>query len=412
VDRPIDPNTASPSEYLRYLQVLAASQSSTLGSWSSLEVSEALGNQVTRQERLQQVFDYLVDSSGLQGTELEEFRTHISEIRAEIQDVQIPTGIGNPAFYMTLADVVRDVEQAVQRLGYQVPDEVAFGALPTGQVNGLACRVPAGGLIVALDDGVFMFLSLLAKAVATFYRVEITADGRQVMTLVDSDIPRAVETNEDGNRRWLEVLVATFAYTHPEFAPWRPPSPEHTQIAGHLLTGAEMFIVAHEFAHLILRHYDPDRPTSTRRLAADAEVENIQTWRDDEFEAHRLGLAILRDYHRQGDLSVESTRAAVCFLFGCLLAFETTAMLDGIVVEAETHPATTERLERLLRQLAEEEGIPPDTPTDAASIYQVMAQLWAHNVYRYLEWRESAINGTVPWDDSAPYSWPYGNDPR
>jgi hypothetical protein len=175
---------------------------------------------------------------------------------------------------------------------------------------------------------------------------------------------------------------------------------------------SEMFIVAHEFAHLILRHYDSDRPTSTRRLAADAEVERIQTRKEDEYEADRLGLEILRDHHRQIGLSDKFTRVVVCFLFGCLTTFENTAVLEGMVVQAETHPTSSDRLNRLLQQLAEEEGIPPDAPTDPLSVYRVMEQLWVHNVNRYLEMRELAINGTVPWDGTAPYRSPYGNDTR
>ena len=412
MDPPIDPNKASPAEYLHYLQLRAVRERPTLGSWSSLEVSEALKDKSTLRERLEWSTNNLANLSGLQGAELEEFQAQIARVRAEIQNVQLPTGIGNPAFHWVLAQVVRDVDRTVTRLGHKVPDQVAFGALPTGQVNGIACPVPAGGVIVALDDGVFMFLSLLAKAVTTFYGAEITPDGGQTFTLIDSDIPRAVETNEDGNRRWLEALVATFAYTHPEFAPWRPPSQEHAVMLSLLLTSAERFIVAHEFAHLILGHLEPDRRTSTRRLPAEAEVEYIQTRKEEEFEADQLGLEILREFHRQEGVSVGATRAVICFVFGCLTAFESTAVLEGMVVQTDTHPTPSERLDRLLHQLSEEEGIPPDAPTQADSVYQVMAHLWVHNVDQYWKWRGLAINGSVPWDGTAPYRSPYGDDTR
>jgi hypothetical protein len=146
-------------------------------------------------------------------------------------------------------------------------------------------------------------------------------------------------------------------------------------------------------------------------MAADAVVEEIQTWKEDEFEADRLGLEILREHHKHVGLPIETSRAAVHFLCGCLTVLESTAVLNGMSGEAETHPRASERLDRLRGQLAEEEGIPPDALTDAASIYQVMEQLWIHNAYRYLEWKELAISGTVPWDDSALYAWPYPREP-
>ncbi len=267
LDEPVDPRTASPTQYLRYLQDLAVRQPFVRGGWRSIEIAEALSDRATLETRLDRDANAMIEASGLEGEERERLLAIFAERRQEILAVQIPTGvIGNPAFYAILSDLVKDVELAVARLGYEVPEEVTFGALPTGQINGLACAVPAGGLIVALDDGVFTFFNLVAKAVASFYEVEHLPDGGGAFRLVEGDIPRAVAMGHEGNRRWLEALTGTFVYGHPELAPPWPPSDNKTVIVDSFLTPAEMFIVAHEFAHLILGHYESDRPTSRRRM--------------------------------------------------------------------------------------------------------------------------------------------------
>lgn len=393
----IDPNTASSTAYLRYLQDLAAQQSSARGSWRSLAIDEALHDKATLKARLERDASAMIEASGLEGEDQERLRATLSERSRDILAVEIPTGVrGNPAFYMVLMDLVRDVERAVARLGYEVPEEVTFGALPTGQINGLACAVPAGGLIVALDDGVFTFFNLAAKAVATVYKMERTADGGGVFRLAEGDIPRAVATSQEANRRWLEALTATFVYGHPELAPPWPPPDDKMIIIDSFLTPAEMFIVAHEFAHLILGHYDRQRSTSKRRMSGGVEIDNLETLREDELEADRIGLEILCEHYRQIGGSVENTRWAVRFLHGCL----NTMTLDGLgseSVQTSTHPTVGERFERLFTQLAEEESVEANIVDFSESVYVVMRQLFFHNLDRYIEWRELAINGTVPW---------------
>lgn len=394
---PIDPRTASPTEYLRYLQNLAARQSSARGSWRSIEISDALRDRTTLEDRLDRDVAEMIQASDLEGEERERLLKVFAERREEILAVQIPTGvIGNPAFYMVVTDLVRDVEHAVARLGYEVPEKVTFGALPTGQINGLACAVPSGGLIVALDDGVFTFFNLVAKAVATFYKVEHLPDGGGAFRLIEDDIPRAVAMSQEGNRRWLEVLTATFVYGHPELAPPWPASDNKAIVIDSFLTPSEMFIVAHEFAHLILGHYESDRPTSRHRMLSGEEVESVNTLRSDEFEADRIGLEILREHYSNIGVSVENTRWTVRFIHGCL----NTLALNGIEsapVDTSTHPTPEERTGRLLQQLTEEESISADTVVFTDSVYEVMRCLFFHNLDRFIEWRELALNGTPPW---------------
>ena len=394
---PIDLNTASPTEYLRYLQFVFSKQFATLGGWRSRETDAVLYNKPAVESRLQQDAKAMLESFGVVEEELEEVRRTISEIHQSIIDVEVPQGIvANPAFYVVIMDLVQDVERAIARLGYEVSEEVTFGPLPTGQVNGLACAVPAGGLIVALDDGVFTYLNLLAKAVATFYELERAPEGGLVR-LVEGNIHRAVTLNREGNRRWLEATTATFVYGHPDLAPpWPAPYDKHVMVDS-FLTSAEMFIVAHEYAHLILRHYDREGATYRHRMAGGAEVDNLEISRQEEFEADRLALEILREHHRQTGRKVENTRWSIRFLHGCLTTLEVLNGLGNELDQPSTHPTPGERTARLLQSLDEEEPVAEGKLDFTESVYMVMEQLFLHNLERYFEWRELAFCGAVPW---------------
>lgn len=393
---PINPDTASPTEYLRYLQEWAARQSARPGGWRSAGTEEVLRERAELEAHLASSADALAESSGLDEEEAEELRTVIRNNK-RVLDSNMPEGVlGNPYFYAVLTDLVREVELTIARLGYKVPEEVTFGALPTGQINGLACAVPAGGLIVALDDGVFTFFNSLAKTVATFYQVERMPDGGGAFSMIDGDVARAVGTNREGNRRWLETVTATFVYGHPEQAPLWPSPVSRNVLVDSFLIPSEMFIVAHEFAHLILGHYGDGRDTSKRHMLGDVEIDDLDTSRRDELEADRLGLEIVREHYRRIGASADNTRWAIYFLFGSL----NTLSLDGTRGDSDqssTHPTNFERLQELLRQLAKEDGTAVDATTFSTSVYDVMQQLFFHNFDRYFEWRELAINGIIPW---------------
>ncbi len=106
LDEPVDPRTASPTQYLRYLQDLAVRQPFVRGGWRSIEIAEALSDRATLETRLDRDANAMIEASGLEGEERERLLAIFAERRQEILAVQIPTGvIGNPAFYAILSDL-------------------------------------------------------------------------------------------------------------------------------------------------------------------------------------------------------------------------------------------------------------------------------------------------------------------
>ncbi|HET7272402.1 MAG TPA: hypothetical protein VFI90_15120 [Rubrobacter sp.] len=387
----IDPRSASPTEFLRWLQIHEANHPSAFGSWSSRAASESLRNRAALEEVLEQTSNFLRNSlTNVEENEQAVWDQTLSEHAEGLLGSQFPTNAGNLAYYSTLTGLIRDAEHAAARLGYELPEAVTFGLLPTGRVNGLACAVPAGGLIVAIDDGLFNFLYSLAKAIATFCEVTVT-DFNVDISWIDKDIVRAVRANEEANRRWLEALVATFVYGYPNVAPMRPLLDHRAYLVAALVTAVEFFVVAHEFGHLILGHYERNHVTSKQRLSSGAEVEEINTEMEEELEADRLGLDLLREHHRSLSLSLDNTRWAIWFWAGCL------NIIEEMLGTASTHPPASMRSERLLQRLAREDGTSITTPSLGLYIYRVMEALWFHNEARFAEWENRALSGEVPW---------------
>jgi hypothetical protein len=394
MDDSINPSTASPTEYLRWLQLREVQETATFGSWMSLSASESVRDPAALEASIERISSRLINSLGdIEGRELNDWERTILEGKEDLLGIQVsPTKIGNPAYHSILRSLAEHVEKAAAGLGHEVPEAVTFGILPTGRANGLACQVPAGGLIIAIDDGFFNLLYSLAKTIALFY--EVTTSNGWEASLAEKDIVHAVQTNEEANRRWLEVLVATFVYGYPNLAPPRPLVDGRAPFVELLTTSVELFIVAHEYGHLVLGHLARDRTTLERKLSGGVEVEGFDIAREEELEADRVGLELLREYHRSVGHPVENTRAAVWFWAGCL------NIIKEMLGEAPTHPSSTTRSKQLLRLLAHEDGIDEATLTPSQSIYHLMGVLRFHNWDRYEQWKQRALNGEMLWNYS------------
>ncbi len=398
LSEPINPYTASPTEFLRWLQLEAARNPRAFGSWRSQAAAESLRDEAALESHLADTVDFLRGNmGGIEADERDGWERSLEEWAKKLAADRLPDNAGNRAYYSMLSDLVEAAGQAAARLGYEVPEEVTFGLLPTGQVNGRACAIPAGGLLVAIDDGLFNFVYSIAKAIGTLSEVAVTVDSgvsQLHLTWIDDNNPRAVSANEDANRRWLEILTATFGFGYPNLAPMRPIIEQRANFFVPLTTSVELLVVAHEFGHLILGHYDRNHVASKLMLPGGVEVDEFAVQREEELEADRVGLELLREHHKSIGYSLDNTRWAIWFWAGCLNIIE--GMSGG---PARTHPPAELRSKRLLEQLAREDGTTIDTPSLGRDIYIVMRNLWTINEQRLGEWVRRAKNGEVPWLD-------------
>lgn len=387
----IDPRTATPAEYLHWLQLEISKRLCNFGSQSSLSLNQSLYDGISRQAALERAAKLMNSSIAVTGQEAKNGQLYYDKMRQRLLDTQAPTAAENPVGYSILRDIVEDVQQAMARLNLRMPEAVAFGTLPTGQINGIACAVPAGGLIVAIDDGLFTFVHSLAKAVAVFYKATMGPDGLEIK-LTESNLAQAVETNEEGNLRWLETLIAAFVIKSPDHAPLRPITDDRIHLVHMLVNSVEVFVVAHEFGHLILGHYERNAFGSERHLITDTEVKQLNTLQKDELEADRLGLKLLREHHKKlGYHSIDHTLAAIWFFCGCLL------ILEEMYGQDSKHPPALLRSRALLQQLVEEEGSGMKDPASSKVVFDVMHHLRFHNENRYRQWERQALSGRVPW---------------
>jgi hypothetical protein len=249
-----------------------------------------------------------------------------------------------------LIDLVVRVESAVRKLGRKLPFRPIVGTLPTRDINARAYPGPPGeGDIVAFETGMFMFTDVMARVVTLSLTVRHWFGTRGV-ELDKQAVLRHIAAHPGILLDFADLIssqtfLGTCQYTDKRLLPVGF-GLEETH--ANLCDAADTFILAHEYAHVILGHPGLDTP------ASDA----IQHQR--ELDADELALQITLVAF---DNPKWAYAGAVLFLTGiAILDIAGATLQTGIprVMNTPSHPSPPERLTALdanLFRLAKPEAV-------------------------------------------------------
>lgn len=165
----------------------------------------------------------------------------------------LPTRYENPFAYSQLESAVGTIKKACQLLNLQVPSNLYFGTLPTGEVNALTIKVPfTSEVLLVFNSYTMNFVHEMTISVASLGDV-----------MCDSSL-RKLRINFSGklNDTRLEcqpALLSHFIRTVFRLAVASPSTdtfmfPTHDSLVMTLLNAMELFVVGHEVSHLLLKH--------------------------------------------------------------------------------------------------------------------------------------------------------------
>ena len=200
------------------------------------------------------------------------------EERAEIKErlkteffreVELPTRFESPFWYPLILDLKKDIEKVALDLKKQIeksdldrkeqiekvskydylslsiPTKIFVGTLP-GKMY--ATTIPSGeDIIVLFDPELFTFANLLSKIV-----VRAIPRGKDGDFLYSVDLDRTLDT--DILRRFQELIRAYLLKGRAGAAPSYLLEGPYMALAGELTESMELFVMGHEYAHILSRH--------------------------------------------------------------------------------------------------------------------------------------------------------------
>jgi len=241
-----------------------------------------------------------------------------------------------PATRSILNKRVRDIEGALT--GFDTGDRyrhTCFGTIPGCGLDAYCFKIDRSNeYAVVIPDGFFHLTNLMTKLVILLHPITPSAEGPIFMPSAPFE-QMGLMQHPYVMFRQRDLLEAFFLWGEPQAAlPYTRAIPYQDRFA-YLLVGTELFVLAHELAHIILGHLD-------RQEAKDPE--------ELEFEADELALKIVTAYF-SSTTNYPVMRASLCgLLFISMINMWETGlerlMGDSGIAKSHTHPVSSARFER------------------------------------------------------------------
>ena len=331
-----------------------------------------------------------IDAMFPAGTISAEARAELKEsnlkVFREARSKELPSEWEDPDVYWLLQQVEGSVRAVIDDLELELSTDVAVGSLVTGSLQAMASGAPLGGVAVLVNQGTHMFLYKMAQVVAEFLQevatgdmtISCSTDGRTPATslsLRPGDIEDSLRTNELGHERFRDLLSAYRVSGDPGFALAYHSPGLRGRLVGLLNYSADLFVVAHEFAHVLCGHVS-DTSAKMIRLPSGKELSRLTRRQEMELEADELAfdMTVASNLKRGDDVAM--SYIGVDFFFSCL---EIEEALMG-ASPSLTHPATEVRREVLRRRVLDKYPNQAIAAIDFGSrLQRLMSELWSMN---------------------------------
>lgn len=176
------------------------------------------------------------------------------------REIRAPTLFENPGYHFLLQIYAARIDEQVARYGRWpgLSNPPVFGLISLGQVNARTIRVPHNNdYLVLVDEELFTFLYLFAKAVALAMPAAPTrvggGDWRPSSTPIDF-IREHLRSTPEAVYRFGDVVLAFAMTGRASAAEPHTVSPERQELATALCEASELFVIAHEYTHVLEGH--------------------------------------------------------------------------------------------------------------------------------------------------------------
>ncbi|MEV6632070.1 hypothetical protein AB0M54_15100 [Actinoplanes sp. NPDC051470] len=195
-----------------------------------------------------------------------------------------PTKFEHPFAYAMMRTLTRHIEKVLADHDIGLPSRPRFGTLATGQVNAMTVAVPGGGHLVLLENELLTFANLICKAIVLACPATEAEDGWFGFS---TEAPAHLDEDDTAVVRFTETLLAYLVDGRPAAAPQYLLGSWRQQIVTSLLRDAvELFVVGHEYGHIIGGHLGSAR----LRSAGVVPVEQVDYAWQQEYEADYIGV--------------------------------------------------------------------------------------------------------------------------
>jgi hypothetical protein len=203
-----------------------------------------------------------------------------------------PSPYEDPINYSIMKGLSFEIQSAIDLLGLKLTSRPVIGTLPLHDINARTVLIPGSTEhLVLFDHGLFVFALLLAKAIAQAFPIRDGQNGQGDQIILDLSreaIVGNITENPAVSRRFIQALSG-YIMGRPSNAPQYFTTPFYTHISQFMINSLELFILGHEYGHVIAGHLSAETPTAALLPDAANSAEAVEySWKQ-EYEADFYG---------------------------------------------------------------------------------------------------------------------------
>ncbi len=215
-----------------------------------------------------------------------------------------PTVFQDGMTYEIIIGLAERILKVAKKLKFVIPEKIVFGSLHTERFNACAIHLPAvNEHLIVFESQLFFFLNRMSKVIAQCLVFQGLEDEHWKFSTKPEDMIKQIQENQliqDGfNRLMIAFVFEGNVKATPNII---IPLPQQ-QIQIPLLQSMELFIMAHEYTHVVKHHYKSGKHSFMQLNNIDAE-EQVPAW-EKELEADGFGILLaagaMNDYGFQED---------------------------------------------------------------------------------------------------------------
>ena len=237
-----------------------------------------------------------------------------------LKNLNLPTQYEDPLAYFIISKLTKEIELTINELQFHLPIHPLFGTIPSGRINAMTILVRRSKeFIILFERQLFRFADEMSKIMAHVipFEGEIYKHLKFAVSKKELDrVEKYLSQHPEIEHQFKEVVTAYLIKgdpntIEPTLARW----PSWT-MAGILTNSAELFILGHEYGHILCGHFDHSKVVQSF-IGQEQVVQVVPQW-DQEHEADMKGLELMiRAQQRKRINSVISFWGAD-FFFGCI----------------------------------------------------------------------------------------------
>ena len=341
------------------------------------------------------------------------------------QQSRVPTSFESPHWYAMASILVEEVEQAAKARLQESGIAPLYGSVPSGALNAVTVYVPkTKEYLIVFSEGLFLFLNLMSKlaADAAITAINATPPG----TPLDRTKLAPILAHPRFHERFFDALYSYVVLGDAGLAEQYVLAGSAMNLADNLRHTSELFIVAHEYGHILAGHLTSLSQQMSPEKTRSGEFVYRPEWLD-ELAADDIGTELVLAIARP-KVGAHTSVASIHLALYCLEIADSivnvltapynkiAAVMDALGSispafhegerPADTHPSPFARRAKQRSRIAEFLGqdLAGEANEMGEDIIQLLHHLWVASRPRWLKLRDAETKPCPWWNPRAQLS--------